>query len=201
MKLKKGKNLSHKILSDGEILKRSQKEPWLFGMLVNRYQKSFLRKSQVIVRSLDLAEDIVQDVFLKIYKNASSFHETSGTSFNSWAYKILLNTSYTYYARQKAELAYITHMDSVDIDALDVVRDENFEISDRHSLVESILVRMPQSIARLLRLYFLEGKSQKEIALLERTSPGAIRVRMYRAKRYFRDNFKDIKLFQDLISN
>ena len=140
-----------------------------------------------------MAEDIVQETFLKIYKNAHHFNKVSGAGFKSWAYKILINTSYTYYTKQKRELASVSYMDSPDIDKIESGM-ENEMVSDKHFLIELIFSRMPKQMTRLLKLYFFEGKSQKEIAVLERISPGALRVRMYRAKKYFRDNFKDIKL-------
>lgn len=189
-------NKSNKILPDALILARCQREPWLFGILVDRYQNLFLRKSRAIVHSPDLAEDVVQEVFLKIYKNADKFQEMPGASFKSWAYKVLLNTSYTQYAEQKREQARINYLDSYDMDKISSA-EEAENNSERRALVKSILAHMPSSVARLLRLYFIEGKSQKEIALIEHTSPGALRVRMYRAKKYFRDNLKTQSSPQD----
>jgi RNA polymerase sigma-70 factor (ECF subfamily) len=180
-----------KKLSDGEILSRSVAEPWLFGILVEKYQKAFLRKSLGIVRSEDLAEDIVQDTFLKIYKNAESFIETPGASFKSWAYKILLNTCYTYYAKQRREQLFQINMESSDIDMIEVQEEKKV---DQRSFVQSILSRMPRPLAKLLHMYFLEGKSQKEIARIEHISPGAVRARMHRGKKYFKEHFKDLKL-------
>jgi len=136
--------------------------------------------------SADSAEDIVQETFVKIYKNAHRFTEVTGASFNSWAYKILLNTCYTYYIREKKRLAQVMIVDFAEIDIADVSQKDIYEKNEKISLVESVLIRMPKNLSHLLRLHFLEGKSQKEIAHTEHISPGTVRVRIYRVKKYFK---------------
>jgi len=45
---------------------------------------------------------------------------------------------------------------------------------------------MPEKLSKVLRLYFLEEKSQKEIAEIENISAEAVRTRVYRAKNFFK---------------
>jgi len=82
--------------SDEELLALSIKKPEVFGILLDRYQNAFLRKSQSVVFSREEAEDIVQETFTKIYTNAHRFEVVPGASFKSWGYRILLNTSFTH---------------------------------------------------------------------------------------------------------
>src|SRR4051812_3634121 len=92
-----------KAWKDEDVLYRSVEYPGAFGVLVDRYQKEFLRKVQRIVRNKDDAEDVVQDAFVKIYKNAHTFEVQEGAQFSSWAYKILLNTCFTFCKKRKRE--------------------------------------------------------------------------------------------------
>ena len=46
---------------------------------------------------------------------------------------------------------------------------------------------MPESAARILRLQFLEGKSQEEIAVSEGSTISAIKTRVHRAKKLFKE--------------
>ncbi len=55
-----------KDLTDEEVLKRSQKEPWIYAVLLDRYQAAFLRKARSIVHNELDAEEVVQDAFTKI---------------------------------------------------------------------------------------------------------------------------------------
>ena len=65
-------------LSDEMILARSQAEPWLFAILLERYEAAFLRKAKSIVWSELDAEEVVQDAFTKIYINAAKFEVREG---------------------------------------------------------------------------------------------------------------------------
>ena len=139
------------------------------------------------MHSKEDADDIVQETFLKIYKSGKNFKEQDGASFRSWAYTILRNTCYSYYKKQKRRASYIKLVDFTEYD----VPDTNMSFietneGDKKSYVEEILSLMPQSFADILRLYFLEEKSQKEIAEIKNISPGAVRVRIHRAKNFFR---------------
>ncbi|MFZ2621078.1 MAG: RNA polymerase sigma factor [Minisyncoccia bacterium] len=168
-------------LSDGEILNQSIKRPWMFGLLVNKYQKAFLRRSTKILHSREEAEDAVQETFLKIYKNAWQFSERRETDFNSWAYKILTNTCYDTVKVNKKIL-----IETLEFADLDVAGVSVYENTENRSMIESVLQRMPKNLSKFLRLYFLEEKSQKEIAEEEHISLVAVRSRIHRAKKYFR---------------
>ena len=156
----------------------------MFRMLVDRYQEAFLRKGLYILRSRDIAEDAVQDTFIKIYKNARKFSERQGASFQSWAYKILINTCYDYASQKIMSSNRIKLMDFSDLDVSGGV--EFFSDKEQTSFVRSVLVRLPQRLSRLLFLYFFEDKSYEEIASLEHISLSAVRSGLYRARRQFK---------------
>ena len=171
-------------LSDVEVLKDSQNYPWMFGILVDRYQEAFLRKGQSILRSRDIAEDAVQDTFIKIYKYADKFSERENASFRSWAYKVLVNTCYTYTSRQVRNSSRVMAVDFVDLDALG--NSDTLSDKEQLSFVQSVLARLPENLSRLLSLYFFEEKSYEEIAEIEHLSLSAVRSGIHRAKKQFR---------------
>ena len=181
------KNTTHTI-SDVDIIRQSLNKPWLFSILVGRYEKAFLRKSMSILHSKEAAEDAVQEVFLKIYKNAQQFSEQPHASFRSWAYKILMNVCYDELARRKRR-QQVAGFDFADLDQMGFV-DGQTEHTPDYSYIQVVLSRMPFGLARVLQLYFFEEKSQKEIAIQEHISLSAVRSKMHRAKK----NFKDILL-------
>ena len=71
LNFKEIENISYEKITDEEILQASLKEPEVFGVLIDRYQKVFLRKASSIILSKIDAEDIVQETFTKIYLNAN----------------------------------------------------------------------------------------------------------------------------------
>src|SRR6185369_15633665 len=178
--------------SDEELLALSVSHPNLFALLVRKYEDAFLRKALSIVKSQEEAEDVVQEAFTKIYINAARFKKQEGAQFSSWGYRILINTALTHYAKKKKEWGREAQLDE-EIWAL--VPDRNlkqFEKKELADLVASVLTRMPAPMARALSSFFIEGKTQEEIAAAEGLSVGAVKTRVHRAKAQFRKVFETI---------
>ena len=178
--------------SDEEILALSVSHPSLFALLVRAYEEPFLRKAMSIVREREAAEDIVQEAFTKIYINAAKFKKQEGAQFSSWGYRILINTALTHYAKRKRRAGAEFGLDE-EIWAL--IPDKNlrqFEKKELTDLVASVLSRMPAPMARALSLFFIDGKTQEEIAKAEGLSVGAVKTRVHRAKAEFKKIYETI---------
>ena len=172
-------------LGDEAILLRVTAEPWLFSLLLDRYQAAFLRKALSIIRDPRDAEEIVQDTFTKIYLHAGSFSPQEGAKFSSWGYRILMNTAFTYYQKRIKSGARFTTLDpefeqfvADKTNGLDQV-----EVTDG---VERILARLPGHFAQVLRLHYLERWSHQDIADETGEAVGTIKARIHRAKAAFR---------------
>jgi RNA polymerase sigma-70 factor (ECF subfamily) len=178
--------------SDEEILAASVVHPSLFALLVRKYEEPFLRKARSIVHDEIAAEDIVQEAFTKIYLNAKKFKTVEGATFSSWGYRILINTALTHYMRRKRRGDTTVELDE-EIWAL--IPDKSlrqFEKREFADEVSSVLSRMSPLFAKALAAFFLEGKSQEEMAKEEGVSVGAIKTRVHRAKNEFRKVYETI---------
>lgn len=185
-------------LSDEELLAASVKYPALFVHLVRKYEAPFLRKAQGILYEKEEAEDAVQEAFTKIYMNAQKFKTVEGAQFSSWAYRILINTALTKYARRKRRGGAEAALDE-EIWALIPDRDlRQFEKRELQDLVASVLSRMPAPMSKALNSFFLDGKTQEEIAKEEGLSVGAVKTRVHRAKAEFRKIFETISSKEQL---
>jgi len=117
-----------------------------------------LRLSLRFVKSLDLAEDIVQDSFIKAYEKLHSFEGRA--SFKSWLFQIAVNT-----ARNKLRE---TKRDTTDIDKVQVavlaVAESHLVHSAIAAMIQEEVEKLPfkQKTALVLRVY--EDLSFKEIA-------------------------------------
>jgi len=173
-------------LPDEKILKLALKDPSYFSILVDRYQAAFLRKALGIFRNKLDAEDAVQDAFLRIYKYGHKFKKEAGIQFKSWAYKILMNTAFTRYQDLKKKIGNEDYLDPL-IDS-EATADDGVDlaaISDAKETVRAIIEKMPEHLARLLKLYYLDDKSYKDICKIESISTPALKMRLFRAKRLF----------------
>lgn len=172
-------------MSDEEVLARSHAEPWLFAVLLERYQDAFLRKAKSIIRNELDAEEVVQDTFTKIYMNADRFEVREGAKFSSWAYTILMNTAFTRYQKCVKEGERQMHLDP-EIWELIGEQKEHTAFNEHRDAIERILERMPGHLAQVLRLHYIERWSHKDIADETGDTVGAVKARIHRAKASFR---------------
>jgi len=177
-------------LSDEEVLRRSQAEPWLFAILLERYQDAFLRKAKSIVRNELDAEEIVQDTFTKIYLNAGRFEVREGAKFSSWGYAILMNTGFTRYQKCQKESQRTVHLDP-EIWELQGVNGDHSGFKEHEDAIERTLAKLPGHFAQVLRLHYLERWSHQDIATETEETVGAVKARIHRAKAAFRK--KDVE--------
>lgn len=172
-------------LSDEEILQRSQKEPWIYAVLLERYQDAFLRKARSIVRNELDAEEVVQDAFTKIYTHAASFQPQEGAKFSSWAYRILMNTAFTRYQKKVKEGERFAALDP-DFEAAVPDRTVTPIVYERTDAVERVLARLPEHFVYVLRRHYLERWPHQAIADETGETVGTIKARIHRAKAAFR---------------
>jgi RNA polymerase sigma factor (sigma-70 family) len=177
-------DMEHK---DEEILALSLEQPSVFEALVDRYQNDFLRAAFKVVKSKEEAEDIVQESFTKIYLNAGKFRNVEGASFRSWAYKIVFNTSFNHYKKLKRTREVVKNVEADFYDNVADAKSNNFEIdADMKACVNNVLPQLPLHLQGVLKKYYLEDKSQKQIAEEEGISMASIKMRLFRAKRLFK---------------
>lgn len=183
--------LQYREMKDEEVLSASFKHPYLFELIVERYEEAFIRKAKSIVFNEEVAQDIVQDTFVKIYLYGKKFKPVDGAKFSSWAYKVLINVCFQWYKKLKREKEFFSILDE-DLEAVlpHDNREEQAQRLDRDYL-ESMFSRLPETFARILRLYVTEGKEYGEIAKVEGVSEGAIKTRMHRAREEMRKISKD----------
>ncbi|MEK7554883.1 MAG: RNA polymerase sigma factor [Patescibacteria group bacterium] len=178
------------IREDEEILLLSLKDPSYFSVIIDRYEGSFLKVAFGIVRSRQEAEDIVQETFTKIYVNGARFKKQPDARFKSWAYKILMNTAFTHYQKLKRIGGKTEYLDTVfyDEEGEGIVGEvgDFGKVSDAKALVSDVIGKMPEHLGRLLRLYYLEDKSYRDIAVVEKISMSTLKMRLFRAKRLFK---------------
>jgi len=178
--------------TDERLLKESIEKPALFSELVERYEKQFFRKAVSILRNSEDAEDAVQETFVKIYRFADSFEEGKDRSFSSWAYSILINTSITFYNKQKKKRERSTALS----DELEAVTEDKgalrmFEEYIEKDYIKFLLKKLPLMLRRTMSLYAFRGLSMGELAREEHVTEGVVRTRLFRARELLKKYLKE----------
>lgn len=172
--------------TDEEILANSQDEPALFEILVEKYHEPLLRAAWRVVRNREEAEDIVQESFVKIYKNAHKFEKLEGIEFKSWAYKVTINTAITHYRKLKRG-EFLSEDPTIYEDTGGDGLDRRILLkSDAKAAVASALAEMPAHLKSVLEHYYLEDKSYAAIAQEEGITISTLKMRLFRAKKLFK---------------
>lgn len=171
---------------DEEILRKSLEDPSYFSILLDKYQRAFLRVAYGVVRHREEAEDIVQEAFCDIYRKADYFEKQEGATFKSWAYRVVLNRAISHYRKLKKERERYTSLEPVHYENLGARGDLAGEL-DTKITVEKLLERLPKDLQRVLRAYYLDDMSYVDIAEQEEISLSTLKMRLFRAKRMLRE--------------
>src|SRR3989339_693536 len=91
-----------------------------FEMLVKKYQNRTINTAYSLVGNVSDAEDIAQDVFLKIYRSLGTFNAQA--KFSSWLYRITVNTVYDFLRGHKHKAESLEETDCENIRPKDTNR-------------------------------------------------------------------------------
>ncbi len=173
-------------MSDEEILKLSYSKPSRFEELFDRHQKRFMKVARRTLRSEADAEDVVQETFVRIYKYGKNF-PSNGGKFTPWTNTILRNCMADRINKYKN--ATVTLTEEIEDTSPDLSQEEVFE---NKSYVQSILNKIGGATAEIINLRYVLGKSFKEIAKILNIKNSTARVRAYRSKKIFMQEYKQL---------
>lgn len=154
-----------------------------FAYFVETYQGMAINIAYRICENMQDAEDIVQESFVKAYRNLHAFKLES--KFSTWFYRIVFNTAVTH---TKSKIWLISNQDESmaegEFSELDTARQiENIEIGE---IVSHVLNKMPSAFGLLLSLFYLEDNSVKEIAEITGLNDSNVKVMLFRARKMFK---------------
>src|SRR5690554_2805512 len=130
-----------------------------FAYFVDTYQDMAITIAYRICGNRQDAEDVVQESFVKAYRNLHGFRSES--KFSTWFYRIVYNTAITY-AKAKVWVAdYETDLLNAS-HVTDNSLQKDLEAMEQKEVVADILGRMPKGDALLLTLYYMEDNPVKE---------------------------------------
>ncbi len=172
-------------MTDKEIIDKVLRgDTTAFGLLVEKYQSMVFRTAIGFVHVREDAEDIAQDVFMKIYQSLQSYH--GDAEFSTWIYRITINTCINSVNKKR----YKTFMEYAGELFLSVVNKATKDANPEQQCIEleneSVILRAIDSLPEKQRTAFILSKfddlPQKEIASIMQTSEGAVEQLLQRAK-------------------
>ncbi|MDD2344844.1 MAG: sigma-70 family RNA polymerase sigma factor [Bacteroidales bacterium] len=109
--------------------------------------------------TVEEAEDILQDGFIKVYLNLKNFRLDG--SLEGWVRRIMVNTALNYY-RAKQKSSYHANIDEI-VEIVEDVRIDNYDMLNAKVLLKMI-EELPPGYRTVFNMFEIEGYSHKEIA-------------------------------------
>jgi RNA polymerase sigma-70 factor (ECF subfamily) len=141
----------------------------------------------------DNIEDVVQDVFIKVYINIKSFN--TDQKFSPWIYRIAHNTYVN--ALKKYSLNPLNYFDFDTLLSHTVIEDpivREREQEEIRKIVDKGLSNIESKYREILILYYIEELSYKEIADILQIPTSTVGVRIMRAKAVLKEKYKELNI-------
>ena len=183
-----------------QIIKAQAGDAEAFSEIYDAYAKKLFRYIRVKVQNQQQAEDVLQDVFVKIWRGLPTYQASKG-SFNSWAYRVAGNAMNDFFrkayrspepAAMSEAMAYGSSDLQSEAKSMEKVLDSEFALTR----LRSVLGEIPELYRQVLEFRFMQDLEIHEIGEILGKSNLAVRLLQHRAlkklkeasrKRYARD--------------
>jgi RNA polymerase sigma-70 factor (ECF subfamily) len=156
-----------------------------FGQLVQRYERRLLRVISRFVTDQELALDLVQETFLRVYQRLDQFDPAR--RFGPWLFRIGVNLTLDYIRKRKRRGWWSVFSDSPSERPLDPsVADPRARL-DLQQEVHAVLEQIPEQYRTVLVLRDLENFSTSEIAAILNRKEATVRWRLAEARSRFQE--------------
>ncbi|NBC58350.1 MAG: sigma-70 family RNA polymerase sigma factor [Bacteroidetes bacterium] len=152
-----------------------------FSEIVDHYKDMVYSLALKMMKDKNLADEVSQNTFIKIYRKLSSFKGQS--KFSSWVYRITYNNCLDELRKRNkmhkhVEINEFTERELISVEnVIDKMQKE--ELSE---LVKTAIEQLPGEMGFLLTLHYFENYSIKEMANALKIKPNNAKVKLHRAR-------------------
>ncbi len=157
-----------------------------FESLVKRYQGPLLNFLFRFVGDRGMAEDLTQEVFLRVYEAAHRFQERGRVS--SWVFKIAYNLAVNELKRRSRAMKYLRESASRDEALAEYPAPDMTAGYELNEAIESAMGELPDNQRAALLLRVREGLSYREIAEALDLSVQSVDSLVFRARKHLRES-------------
>jgi len=159
-----------------------------FKELVSLYKERLYWHIRHIVKSHDDADDVLQNTFIKVYKNIGNFKGES--KLFSWMYRIATNEAITF-INKNAKRLQITNEETQTIAINNLAADVYFEGEAIQFKLQKAIATLPQKQQLVFNMKYFEDLKFKDMSDILETSEGALKASYHIA----------VKKIQDYLTN
>ena len=161
-----------------------------FGEIVNRYQKMVARTVKGMLGDSVFAEDIGQEVFIKLYYSLSEFRGESKLS--TYIQKIAVNLTLNEIKRRKRFFSMFSQKGNNEMYEFEIADHDTEERKEASEIVNKALMTMDPKFRIIVTMRMLQGYSTKETAEILDLPLGTVLSRLSRAQEQLRNILKKL---------
>jgi RNA polymerase sigma factor (sigma-70 family) len=154
-------------------LKTEAKKHNAFNELVTLYKERLYWHIRHIVKSHDDADDVLQNVFIKVFKNIHKFKGDS--KLYSWLYRIATNESITH-LNKNAKRLQISNQEALDLAINNLEADIYFEGEEIQIKLQKAIATLPEKQQLVFNMKYFQELPYKEMSDILETSEGALKA-------------------------
>ena len=172
--------------NDADLIQRTlDGDQDAFTTLVNKYQKSVHALVWRKIGDFHIAEELTQDVFLKVYKSLSTLKRRD--HFSGWLYVIATRRCIAWLRKRQLPTKSLDAMSTAELEEIcyaqyEVAHCEETAIKHRRELVKRLLQKLPESERTVVTLYYMAEMTGEEIGAFLGVSHNTVRSRLHRAR-------------------
>jgi RNA polymerase sigma-70 factor (ECF subfamily) len=179
-------------LRDGELVELvAQKDAGALEALYERYGRAAYSLARRILTEETLAQDVVQEVFLSLWRDARRFDAGRGT-VATYLLSMTHHRAVDVVRREENLRRWRTSDEGLELEADPKVRVEDEVLtSERRAEVRSALQELPAAQREALLLAYFGGYTQREVAALVGAPLGTVKTRMAAGMRKMKEALRD----------
>lgn len=173
--LSKASSLDQEII---EQFRNEQTRNYAFNLLVREYQKRLYWHIRKIIIDHDDTDDVLQNVFIKVWKNLSNFKEES--QLFTWMYRIATNESINF-LNQKKKRAGIPLDDVSAFLANNLESDSYYKGDEIQTKLQKAILTLPDKQRIVFNMKYFDEMKYEEMSKILETSVGALKASYHHA--------------------
>ncbi|HMS66205.1 MAG TPA: sigma-70 family RNA polymerase sigma factor [Ignavibacteria bacterium] len=165
-----------------------------FNILVRKYQERIYWVIRKMVLDHDDADDITQELFLKVHKSLKDFRGES--KFFTYMYRIAINLSLNHLAKTKKNNSRSVNFENTNVSSLDLNADEAMDANEKTKLLEEAIESLPVQQRAVFNMRYYENLSYDEISAIMGKSTGGMKANYFHAIKNIEKYLKKNRLFE-----
>ncbi|MFC1546391.1 RNA polymerase sigma factor [bacterium] len=154
-----------------------------FNDLIRAYKDSICNTAYSICSNYDDAQDIMQEVFLKLFKKSHKFKGNS--SYKTWIYRITVNTSIDFIRKKKRKRETVLPDENI-LQSFNDVSIKNLDNQALSNMIQDVLNIMPPKFRIFIILKDISSLSYNEISKVLNISLSSVKIGIFRARQKFK---------------